>query len=84
MEMVKSDKKFAGAQFDVQAMGMIFYWSLNQELLFSAALTGKPVRKEDYAEYSWARCVVRSREDYVEANKFLSGKPHCGLEAYGS
>ena len=58
------------SQFDVQAMGMVFHWTLNQELLFSAALTGKPVRKEDYAEYRWERCLVGSREDYAEANKF--------------
>ena len=72
---MKFDQKFAGAQFDVQAMGMVFHWTLSQELLFAAALTGKPVRKEDYAEYRrrWERRAVGSCDDHAEANKFLNG-----------
>ena len=31
---------------------------MNQEVLFSTALTGKPLRKEAFSEYRWDRCAV--------------------------
>ena len=58
-----------GVQFAVQAMGMNFNWTLNQSMLFSSALTGKPARTEEFNEYCWKRCVIGTGEDYVEATK---------------
>ena len=39
-------------------------------MLFSFALTGKPSRKEAFAEYRWNCCVIGSREEYARANEF--------------
>ena len=52
-------------------MGTNFHWTLTQEMLFSAALTGKPARKEDFAQYCWKRCVIGTREDYADATAHL-------------
>ena len=38
------------------ALGTYFNWTLNQETVFSSALTGKPVRKEEFSQYCWKRC----------------------------
>ena len=35
------------------------------KIVFSPALTGKPARKEDFAQYWWKRCVIGTREDYA-------------------
>ena len=68
---MRSDTRFVGAQLAVMAMGMNFNCNLNQELLFSSALTGKPARKEDLSEHRWKRCVIGTRDDYVEATRHL-------------
>ena len=39
-------------------MGVEFNWTLNQEVLFSSVLTGKPSRKESFNEYHWDCCVI--------------------------
>ena len=67
LELVPSEKRYIGVRFDAQSMGMIFNWTLNQEMLFSSALTGKPVRKEAFSEYRWRCCVIGTRNDYVMA-----------------
>ena len=48
-------------------MGVDFNWTLNQEMLFSFALTGKPARKEAFGAYLWKNCVIGTREDFVMA-----------------
>ena len=68
-EIVAADQKHIGAHFYAQAMGVEFNWTLNQEVLFSSALTGKPSRKEAFAEYRWGRCVIGNQEDYVPATQ---------------
>ena len=40
---------------------------LNQEIVFSAALTGKPRRKQHVTQYCWKRCVIGTKTDYSEA-----------------
>ena len=52
---------------NMQAMGTNFNWTLNQEIVFSAALSGKPVRKEDFSQYCWKRCVIGTSRDYAMA-----------------
>ena len=67
-ELVPSDKRFACVRFNTLSMGVDFNWTVNQEMLFSFALTGKPARKEAFGEYFWNYCVVGTREDYVMAS----------------
>ena len=44
-----------------------FAWALNHEIVFSAALTGRPLRKAYFAQYCWSRCVVGNTTDYAPA-----------------
>ena len=69
-EKLPSDQRYICVRFYSPAMGVDFNWTLNQEILFSFALTGKPSRKEALGEYHWNCCVIGSREDYVMANEF--------------
>ena len=78
-EMVPSDKRFVCVRFYAHAMGVDFNWTLNQEMLFSFALTGKPSRKEVFGEYHWRYCVIGTREDYVMAtahNEWVTALKH--------
>ena len=56
-----------GVRFDLQAMGTTFSFTLNQEMLFSLALTGRPLRKIAFNEYRWNCCVIGTRDEYVPA-----------------
>ena len=44
-------------------IGTNFNWTLNQEIVFSAALTGKPLRKQEFQQYCWKRCVIGASRD---------------------
>ena len=48
-------------------VGTQFNWTLNQEIVFSAALTGKPLRKQQLIQCCWKRCVVGTESDYYHA-----------------
>ena len=65
LEMAPSDQRHHRTQLKLQAMGTHFHWTLNQEIVLSSALIGKPVGKEDYAQYCWKRCVIGTRSDYA-------------------
>ena len=66
-------------------MGVEFYWTLNQEVLFSLAITGKPMRRTNSSKYLAAgnaydlsfsqgeRLVLSpaSNTDYLNASAFV-------------
>ena len=54
-------------QLELRAIGVQFNWTLNQEIVFSAALTGKPLRKQQFSQYCWERCVIGTKSDYAQA-----------------
>ena len=49
----------------MKAIGTHFHWTLNQEIVFSAALTGKPLRKQQFQQYCRKRCVIGTKSDYA-------------------
>ena len=50
-----------------RAIGSQLNWTLNQEILFSAALTGKPKKKLFFSQYCWKRCVIGTKYDFASA-----------------
>ena len=54
------------APLQMRAIGSQFSWTLNQEVVFSAALTGKP-KKLYFSQYCWKRCVIGTKHDYTPA-----------------
>ena len=64
-EMVPTADRHHGARLQLRAIGVQFNWTLNQEIVFSAALTGKPLRKQHLSQYCWKRCVVGTRTDFA-------------------
>ena len=42
-----------GKRLDMKAIGTSFNGTLIQEIVFSAALTGKPLRKQEFHHYCW-------------------------------
>ena len=51
----------------MNALGGEFVWTLNHEIVFSTALTGRPKKKLFFSQYCWKRCVVGTTEGYAEA-----------------
>ena len=45
LELVQSVERHHGTELQLRALGSQFNWTLNQEVVFSAALTGKPKKK---------------------------------------
>ena len=66
LELVSDDRRHHDTA-SLQSLGTFLHWSLNQEIVFSAALTGKPLRKEAFTQYCWKRCVVGTSTDYAMA-----------------
>ena len=64
-EMVPTADRHHGARLQLRTIGVQFNWTLNQEIVFSAALTGKPLRKQHFSQYCWKRCVVGTRTDFA-------------------
>ena len=56
-----------GTKLAMKAIGANFSWTLNQEIAFSAALTGKPLRKQEFQQYCWKRCVIGTSQNYAHA-----------------
>ena len=56
-----------GTRLQLRAIGVQFNWTLNQGIVFSAALTGKPRRMQHFTQYCWKRCVVGTKSDYSHA-----------------
>ena len=67
LELVQSVERHHGAELQIRALGSQFNWTLNQEVVFSAALTGKPKKKLYFSQYCWKRCAIGTRLDYATA-----------------
>ena len=66
-ELVPTADRHHGTRLQIRAIGVQFNWTLNQEIVFSAALTGKPRRKQFFSQCCWKRCVIGTRFDYASA-----------------
>ena len=66
-ELVPTADRHHGTRLQLKAIGLQFNWTLNQEIVFSAALTGKPRRKLHFSQYCWKRCVIGTKTDYSPA-----------------
>ena len=56
---------YTGRHFAVPELvpgGGEFFWTLNHEVVFSTALTGRPKRKAYFSQYCWKRCAVGTTE----------------------
>ena len=67
LEMAPGVDRHHGTRLKVNALGGELNWTLNQEIVFSAALTGKPKKKLYFSQYCWKRCVLGTLYDYAEA-----------------
>ena len=67
LEMAPGVDRHHGTRLKVNALGGELNWTLNQEIVFSAALTGKPKKKLYFSQYCWKRCVIGTLDDYAEA-----------------
>ena len=67
LEMALVVLRHHGTRLAMKAIGTSFSWTLNQEIVFSAALTGKPLRKQEFQQYCWKRCVIGTSQDYAHA-----------------
>ena len=56
LELVQSADRHYEVELQMRALGSQFKWTLNQEVVFSAALTGKPKKKLYFSQYCWKRC----------------------------
>ena len=66
-EVVPTADRHHGTRLQIRAIGVQFDWTLNQEIAFSAVLTGKPRRKQFFSQYCWKRCVIGTKFDYASA-----------------
>ena len=67
LEMVPVIERHHGTTLQMRAIGSQFNWTLNQEVVFSAALTDKPKKKLYFSQYCWRRCVIGTKHDYAPA-----------------
>ena len=67
LKLVQSTERHHGTELQIRALGSQFNWTLNQEVVFSAALTGKPKKKLYFSQYCWKRCAIGTRLDYATA-----------------
>ena len=87
-ELTPSVDRHHGTRLRLNALGGDFTWTLNHEIVFSAALTGRPKRKVYFSQYCWNRCVVGTTTDYALASSkqeweiaLLNGDLY-GLQSY--
>ena len=66
-ELVPGVDRHHGTRLKLNALGEEFTWTLNHEVVFSTALTGRPKRKAYFSQYCWKRCAVGTTEDYAVA-----------------
>ena len=66
-ELVPGIDRHHGTRLKLNALGGEFAWTLNHEIVFSTALTGRPKKKLYFSQYCWKRCVIGTTEDYAEA-----------------
>ena len=67
LELVPSTERHHETEFQLRALGSQFKWTLNQEVVFYAALTGKPKKKLYFSQYCWGRCAIGTKTDYAAA-----------------
>ena len=67
LELVQSAERHHATELQMRALGCQFKWTLNQEVVFSAALTGKPKKKLYFSQYCWNRCAIGTKQDYASA-----------------
>ena len=67
-ELTPGVDRHHGTRVKMNAWGGEFVWTLNHEVVFSAALTGRPKRKLYFPQYCWSRCVVGTTDDYALAS----------------
>ena len=66
-ELVPTSDRHHGTRLQIRAIGVQFNWTLHQEVVFSAALTGKPRRKQFFSQCCWKMCVIGTRLDFSSA-----------------
>ena len=66
-ELVPGVDRHHGTRLKLNALGGEFTWTLNHEVVFSTALTGRPKKKLFFSQYCWKRCAIGTTEDYAEA-----------------
>ena len=67
-ELTPGVDRHHGTRVKMNALGGEFAWTLNHEVVFSAALTGRSKRKLFFPQYCWNRCVVGTTDDYALAS----------------
>ena len=67
LELVQSTERHHATELQMRALGSQLKWTLNQEVVFSAALTGKPKKKLYFSQYCWNRCAIGTKNDYPTA-----------------
>ena len=67
LEMAPDVDRHHGTRLAAHAIGSELNRTLNQEIVFSAALTGKPKKKLCFSQYCWKRCVRGTSSDYAAA-----------------
>ena len=65
LELVPIRDRHHGTTMHLLAIGSQLNCTLNQEVVFSAALTGKPKKKLYFSQYYWKRCVIGTKFDYA-------------------
>ena len=63
-ELVPGVDRYSETRLKLNALGGEFLWTLNHEVVFSTALTGRPKRKAAFSQYCWKRCAVGTAEEY--------------------
>ena len=66
-ELAPTDDRHHSTSLELRAIGVQFNWTLNQEIVLSTALTGKPRRKQFFSQYCWKRCIIGSKHDSAMA-----------------
>ena len=72
-ELVTGVDRHSETRLKLNALGGEFIWTLNHEVVFSTALTGRPMRKAYFSQYCWKRCAVGTTEEYAVATSSKSG-----------
>ena len=69
-ELVPGVDRHHETKLKLNALGGEFLWTLNHEIVFSTAMTGRPIRKAFFSQYCWKRCAVGTTEEYdIATNK---------------
>ena len=63
-ELVPGIDRHHGTRSKLNALGGEFIWTLNHEIVFSTALTGRALL---WSQYCLKRCVIGTTEEYAEA-----------------